>query len=100
MDNIELYYCKECGWVGTEDQVEMIAGYLWDYDDHEACPNCWEKDCSDNPVDWLSEINNWHHVADICKMTDKEITVSADAIISLDNEIRLLEKFINGNNNR
>jgi hypothetical protein len=43
-----IYECDRCGWIGR-DPVEL-AGDLWDYTNHEACPICWEKDAVDNPV--------------------------------------------------
>lgn len=44
-----LYKCEKCGWVGEEPKE--LAGYLWDYEMHDACPVCWENDAIDNPVD-------------------------------------------------
>ena len=37
-----LYRCKECGWSGEEPM--LFPGYLWDYDEYEICPVCWEND--------------------------------------------------------
>lgn len=46
-----MYYCNICHWYGKEP-IEL-PGYLWDYTEHLACPNCWEEKLEDNPVDYI-----------------------------------------------
>ena len=38
-----MYKCSACGWEGEEDEVFIHAGSLWDYDNYEICPECWEE---------------------------------------------------------
>lgn len=45
-----MYKCTVCGWIGKEEDLVELAGYLWDYTEHEACPECWKKDALDSLV--------------------------------------------------
>lgn len=48
---IYIYYCDKCGWIGAEPKE--LAGYLWDYEMHDSCPDCWEDEVEDNQVDYI-----------------------------------------------
>ena len=44
------YKCIVCDWIGEEEELIELAGYLWDYTEHKACPKCWKEDALDNSV--------------------------------------------------
>lgn len=102
-----LYLCNTCGWIGEENQQKNISDWVevvnseYEYD-YNVCPRCWENYAVQEDTQPMWEIKSWHEVANVCRAVGKEITVSADAIISLDNEIIALEKelerYRNGNN--
>ena len=46
-----MYKCTVCDWEGTEEELIELAGYLWDYTEHNACPRCWKKYAIDSSVE-------------------------------------------------
>jgi hypothetical protein len=50
------YLCTICGWIGEEEELVELTGYLWDYTEHKACPRCWEEDALDNSV---TKVERW-----------------------------------------
>ena len=49
-DKKYVWKCDYCEWTGNKDEIEWLPGDLWYYDDHEACPKCWEEHCWDHSV--------------------------------------------------
>ncbi len=62
------FKCYICGWVGRAGELIELAGYLWDYTEHESCPNCWNEHALDSPV--IPEYD-WKFWDKYTKMTEK-----------------------------
>jgi hypothetical protein len=52
---IRTFSCFVCAWEGTEDELVELAGSIWDYTEHYACPNCWYNYGEDNTKFYIEE---------------------------------------------